>query len=202
MIKAVFFDFDGVLTLEARGSFALSQYLETKLNIDFRVILTALNRRHEEMLTGKLDYDDELNIISQEIGATVTSELLYQGMVAVTPNQAMFNLVSDLRARSVIVGIITNQSKIRIKKVRNEFMLDSKFDRIISSGDVGHTKKDIEIFQLAVDRLDVAPDEILFIENTESNLEIPKQLGWRTYFHDDAENDMDALQEFLKSFES
>ncbi len=199
MIKAVFFDFDGVLTLESSGSYTVAKFLEAKIGIDHDKIKNTLIRRHREILTGALDYEQELDTINHELGSTITRDLLLQAMVALTPNKAMLNVAKSLREKGVFIGIITDQSAVRIKMIRQKFILDEKFNRIIASGDVGHTKKDIEIFQLAVDGLEVASDEILFIEHTESNLEIPKLLGWQTYFHDDAKNDMNRLRDFLKS---
>lgn len=176
--------------------YAIAKFLEEKIGIHYDIIINILTKKHREILTGAFDYEQELDAINSQLGSMISRELLLQAMVAITPNQAMLDLAKNLREKDVFIGIITDQSAARIKRIRQKFMLDKKFDRIISSGDVGFTKKNVEIFNTATKHLDLAPSEILFIENTESNLEIPKQLGWQTYFHDDAKNDMASLRNF------
>ncbi len=80
-----------------------------------------------------------------------------------------------------------------------EYQLDQLFERVIVSGSVQQTKRgNGKIFELAAENLDIASNEILFIENTEASLEIPKQMGWQTYYHNDKKNDVSALTDYFR----
>ena len=51
------------------------------------------------------------------------------------------------------------------------------FDVVVCSGDVGLVKPDPAIFQLTLDRLGVAPDEAIFIDDSPGHVAAARALG-------------------------
>ncbi len=58
-----------------------------------------------------------------------------------------------------------------------DYVNDSMFDDLIFSAEVGLAKPDRRIFDLALDRLGVNPDETIFIDDGLANVEAAKSIG-------------------------
>ncbi|NRD79911.1 HAD family hydrolase [Bacillus sp. BRMEA1] len=88
-----------------------------------------------------------------------------------TINQNTINLVNTIKMK-VKVAIITNGSTKRQKaKIRNT-NLNSCFDIVIISEEVGFSKPDKRIFELALNKLNVQPEDALFVGD-----DIEKDIG-------------------------
>jgi len=57
--------------------------------------------------------------------------------------------------------------------VFNKYKLNEKFDSLTLSADVGSLKDSKEIFEDALNKLNINSEEAIFIDNTEKNLIIP-----------------------------
>ncbi|MGV3465185.1 MAG: HAD family hydrolase [Heyndrickxia sp.] len=88
-----------------------------------------------------------------------------------TTNQNTINIVNTIKMQ-VKVAIVTNGSIQRQKaKIINK-NLNSCFDIIIISEEVGFSKPDQRIFELALNKLNVQPEETLFVGD-----DIEKDIG-------------------------
>lgn len=77
-------------------------------------------------------------------------------------NQHTLTILNTIK-QHVKVGIITNGSTQRQKAKILNSGLNSYFDTIIISEEVGMTKPDKRIFELALDELNVQPEDVLFV---------------------------------------
>lgn len=59
-----------------------------------------------------------------------------------------------------------------------------KWEVIIDSSVVGFKKPMPEIYEIAANKVNVPPNEILFIDNVQKNLDGAKLAGWQTYRYD------------------
>ncbi|WP_339217870.1 HAD-IA family hydrolase [Ornithinibacillus sp. FSL M8-0202] len=83
-------------------------------------------------------------------------------------NQSTINILNSIKEQ-VKVAIITNGSTQRQKAKIINTNLNSYFDTIIISEEVGLSKPDKRIFELALNRLNVRPESALFVGD---NLEL------------------------------
>jgi putative hydrolase of the HAD superfamily len=77
-------------------------------------------------------------------------------------NQHTINIVNTIK-QHVKVAIITNGSTQRQKAKIMNTRLESCFDTIIISEEVGFSKPDKRIFELALHKLNVQPEDALFV---------------------------------------
>lgn len=77
-------------------------------------------------------------------------------------DQNTINIVNTIK-RDVKVAIITNGSTQRQKAKISNTNLNSCFDMIIISEEVGFSKPDKLIFELALNKLNVQPEDALFV---------------------------------------
>ena len=67
------------------------------------------------------------------------------------------------------------------------------FDRLVFSWHLGTTKPDPTSFPAAADVLDVDPREIVFVDDSEANVDAARVAGWRAHRYTDALNLAAAL---------
>ena len=78
------------------------------------------------------------------------------------------------------LAIISNDSSRWSKYLREKFDLNQYFDMISISGDLKIQKPDERIFRLTIEKLAVKPEECLYIDDREGNLEAAGKLGMKT----------------------
>jgi FMN phosphatase YigB (HAD superfamily) len=66
---------------------------------------------------------------------------------------------------------------------------DVPYHAVIDSSEVGMVKPDEAIFRLATEKADVAPAEILLIDDTHANLRAAEHAGWHALLFDDYRSD-------------
>lgn len=72
------------------------------------------------------------------------------------------------------------------------------FDVVVISAQVHCWKTDERIFEEALKRSGLEPQECVFIDNSAQNLEVPGKMGLRTVYFDDEKRDLAELREILK----
>jgi len=89
------------------------------------------------------------------------------------------------------IGIVSNGQRVFSEQEVRILGLYERFDFIVFSSDLGFRKPDPRIYATALDRMDLAPQEVLFIgDNCENDVLAPQKLGmqalhvkeaWRRY---------------------
>jgi putative hydrolase of the HAD superfamily len=201
MIKTVFFDFDGVLTLDPSGQHTTCKYLSDHTGIPIDKLLEANKLRIGPRNLGTDSYADRWDEFCGHAGKNVDFGLLREAFLSTAKNETMFALVKDLKAHGYKTGIITDNNLERWDLLEKEWKLTELFDSIIVSSKVHLDKftNGTKIFEKAAESLDINPDETIFIDNGEKNVEMASSLGMHGYYYDEKENDIEALISFLKS---
>lgn len=199
-IKAILFDFDGVLTTDKTGSLTTTRYLSARTGIELSRVQSVFRRFNGDLTLGKTTHEQIWGEICRALGQEIGFDLLREAFESTPLNKRMFDLARTLRSRHR-VGIVTDNKKDRIDVLKKMHDLPSLFDPIVVSAEVGSGKDDPRIFQKALDRLGVQPGECVFIDNDRDNLVAPGALGIHTVFFDDEKQDFDALLAELAKME-
>ena len=199
MIKAVFFDYDGVLTTDKTGSLTTTRHLSKATGIELSVVKATFNRYNRDLTLGKTTHIQVWHDICSALGQKLDIRLLFEAFESTRMNEGMLSLARELK-RKHLVGIITDNKKDRIDHLKRYQQLESVFSPIVISAEVGFDKKSDEIFLHALQLAKVSAEEAVFIDNSKDNLVAPNALGIKTVFHDDEKNDIEALAKTLQSF--
>lgn len=62
--------------------------------------------------------------------------------------------------------------------------VEETFDFHLKSYEEGLRKPEPEFYELALEKVDSAPEEVLFIDDQEKNLEYPEELGMKTFLYE------------------
>lgn len=189
-VKAVLTDFGGVLTtsvIEAFGAYSRSvsgdPALVLRLLRDDQEAAAAL-ADHE---CGRLPQADFEARIAERLALHGVS-VPPSGMVdavqgAMRPDEPMLAALTGLRARGVPVALVTNSLG---DDCYRGYDLAALADVVVVSSEVGVRKPSRRIYQIACDRLGVAPEECVLVDDLAHNLAGAARLGIRGLHHVDS----------------
>lgn len=198
MIKAVFFDYDGVLTTDKTGSLTTTRYLSRVTGVELPVVKAAFSPFNIALTLGRTTHAQIWPELCRSMGKELSINMLYEAFESTPMNLEMFCLARRLK-KSYSVGIITDNKKDRIDHLRQRQGLASIFNPIIVSAEIGADKSGMEIFRHALSLAGVHAEEAVFVDNSRDNLAAPNAMGIKTVFHDDEKNDIEVLSRCLRS---
>lgn len=158
-IKAVIFDCFGVICVGAR-SYAVSKCPESL-------------RPQMEELFDQADYGflsaGEFIVQAAELIGIAPEELQSMLDHQYARDEDMLTLLPQLR-RNKKVALLTNANNAIIRRLFSAEELDTLFDEVIISSEVGMVKPSRELFELAATRLDCLPEECVMIDDVDTNI--------------------------------
>jgi putative hydrolase of the HAD superfamily len=192
-IKAVFFDFDGVLTTDKSGSLTTIRSISRQTSIPEAALWEAFAPFNHDLLVGRKTHASVWPHVCNALGEAVPLDVLEVAFLDTPMNRPMLDLAREFHERYRI-GIITDNKSDRMDCLCARHRLRPMFDPVLVSAAIGSGKDQPEIFRYALDLLGLAPEETVFIDNSEKNLVAPSSLGMGTIFYDDEKNDVAGLR--------
>jgi putative hydrolase of the HAD superfamily len=196
-IKAVLFDFDGVLTTDKTGSLTTTRYLSKRTGVELSRVQSVFRRFNNDLTLGRTTHEQIWESICSGLGKRMNIELLKEAFESTPLNARMLELARRLQSRYA-VGIVTDNKQDRIDHLKKVYDLPSLFDPIAVSAEIGVGKDNPKIFLDALRRLGADPHECIFIDNSQENLIAPSAIGIKTIYFDDEKQDFNALFAALK----
>ena len=95
-------------------------------------------------------------------------------------HQENVNLALKLKQKGYPIYLLSNFPGDQFEKYRLQNSFLDEFDDRIISGDVGLAKPDIKIYQLAIKKFNLNPEESLFIDDKIENTRGAEQVGIKT----------------------
>jgi epoxide hydrolase-like predicted phosphatase len=83
----------------------------------------------------------------------------------------------ELKARGLRIGLLTNNVKEFGDNWRAMFPIDELCEDVVDSSHVGMRKPDREIYALTCERLGVAPEETVFVDDNADNIAAAREFG-------------------------
>lgn len=200
-IDAVLFDYGGVLTLPVRDSIAAWQEADAIDPRSFSRILKAWLSRDaadgtpiHRLETGELSPAEFDTLLAAELTTVDGRPLNPQGLLqrifaGMQVDPDMFALIDALRAAGIAVGLLSNSWGNTYPRER----IDALLDPVVISGEVGLRKPHAAIFELALDRLDLPAERVLFIDDAEPNILGARAVGLQGLLHTDASTTRAAI---------
>ena len=185
-VKALFLDIGGVM-LSNGWETAYRQRAADHFGLDFHR-MEALHHPIAAVLeTGHITLDEYLDLVVFEQERSFTKEDFIAFMLSMSvPYPAVIDLFRGLKERyGLKVFVVSNESRELNAYRIQQFGLDQWIDCFVSSCYVGYQKPDPNIFRLALDLVQVPPEETLFIDNTELHIRAAARQGIPGVVHRD-----------------
>ena len=109
---------------------------------------------------------------------------------------AVWDVAAEFRARGNRTAVLSNGVPEIIARVRKERRLETWFDIVIVSCEVGLCKPQPGIYRLCLERLEVPAASALFVDDRRENLEGAEAVGLRT-LHFTGDESVPALRRVL-----
>ena len=192
MIKAVFWDFGGVITSSPFDSFNI---FEESQNLPKDIIRTINSTNPDNNAWAKLErseidqeeFDSLFEFESQEFGFSIRGK----EVLTLLKGQIRPEMVKALRKikNKLVQGCLTNniqsndnqeiqKENTSISRAHQEVM--GLFDFVFESSKENVRKPDPRFYELACDRGKVKPSEVVFLDDLGINLKPARELGMQT----------------------
>ena len=112
-----------------------------------------------------------------------------------TVNQELLAWFPILQNQGFKIGILSNVSAGAKKELEKKGMY-AMVDAIVISGEIGFQKPDKEAFEVLFERLEVLPQETIFIDDSRTNLENAAAIGYHPILFKNNDQLKSSLQKF------
>lgn len=167
MISWVLFDADGVLQRSPDG---WRQTLDGLLGDDPEPTLRELfTREQQESLTGG-DFRGLVIDVLRRRGLDADPDRVLDCWRLLIVDTGMIERVRRLQQLGLRCALATNQQNVRVQHMRGMPEYAGVFDAEFYSSELGLAKPDPAFFSAIVKELDVAPDQVLFVDDVAANV--------------------------------
>jgi epoxide hydrolase-like predicted phosphatase len=196
-VKGLLIDFGGVLTTNVFASFKAFCRAE---GLPEDSVKNMFRERGEglallrQLETGELTADEFSQRFAPLLGVSPDNlvERLFGG---VGPDEPMVDAVRLARAAGIRTGLISNSWGNGL--AYDAALLEELFDAVVISGEVGLHKPQPEIFLLGAERIGVAPEECVFVDDLRENCEGAEAVGMTAILHRGSAGTLPQLGELL-----
>jgi putative hydrolase of the HAD superfamily len=197
-VRGLLVDFGGVLTTNVFDSFkefCRSEGLPPDTvkrtfqeNPEALAELRALER-------GDLTVEEFEPRFAPHLGLTRHAGIVERLFAGVGPDERMIGAVRRAHDAGIKTGLISNSWGNGL--AYDPAMLEALFDAVVISGDVGLHKPQPEIFLLGAERIGVAPEDCVFVDDLRENCEGAEAVGMKAILHRGHEGTLPQLQKLL-----
>lgn len=172
------FDVDGVLV----QAFVWARMLEEEHGLDQARTAPFFTGPFKKCVIGKSRLKEELLPFLEQWGwPTTVDDFVHRWFVADSSvNTHALEVVDDLRHNGLPCYVASTQEAERVAYLRNEMGLAERFDGFFFSCDMGVQKPDRKFFDLATHAIGVEPDQIVFLDDHQPNIDGAREAGWRS----------------------
>ncbi|MEN8252618.1 MAG: HAD-IA family hydrolase, partial [Patescibacteria group bacterium] len=176
MIKAILFDIGGILYVGKREDFY--NKLQDFLGIKDNSFAELFEKNFDELLLGNKSFFslvDELNVeVSKKEFETKARQAWLETFIV---KKEMVELIENLK-ENYTVCCLSNASDLDVI-MDTETGIDMLFDIYVNSCETHSKKPEQQIFEIALEKLNVKADECIFIDDREKYLLTPEKMKFK-----------------------
>lgn len=179
-LRAVIFDYGMVLTGQPNAEAHDALLRITGLPVDrFEDLYWADRHAYDEgKLTGVAFWQKLLNDAALDLGTEAVHELnRWDARMWTTQNPVMLQWQLQLKQHGLLTAILSNMGDSVLENMKREFDWLSRFDVLVWSYQLRMAKPDPAIYLHTLQQLGIRPDEALFIDDKQINVEAARNLG-------------------------
>ena len=179
-ISFVYLDINGCLVRFFHAAFSRLSH-ETGVPSD--VIETAFWHYNDAVCRGEMSMHEFNGLLAKRLGIAQLNWADYY-MDAIEPIEEMHQLVA-WASQHYRIGLLSNIMPGLINQmISNGKLPNVRYDSIVDSSVVGAIKPEEAIYQIAQGETDVPPAQVLFVDDSRTNLMAAERLGWKVMWFD------------------
>ncbi len=197
MIKVVAFDFGGVMGSESDDFENTFKKISELSGLTTERLHSIFDNHWPKLKIGKEStknfWKDVLRESSKHIAGN-DLEKEYESNIFI--DKEMLKIVDEVKKKNYRIVLLPNETKEWIDYKIKRFQLNMIFDKIYCSAYLAIGKPNKEIFEYVLKDLMIKPEELLFIDNQENNIEVARSLGINSILYT---NSQKAKGEIMRS---
>ena len=179
-IHAVLFDFGGVIAAEGfqQGLYAIAG----KFGLDPKRFFQLANEAVYDSgyVTGAGTEKDYWDVVREHSSIVASDEELRREILSrFIPRDWMLETVDGIRQKGILTAILSDQSDW-LDKLDTDHDIFRHFDAVFNSFHLGKTKRDSTTFKDVLKKLNTGGQETLFIDDSEMNIVVAREIGLDT----------------------
>lgn len=178
MIKAVLFDYGGVISSGGHGV-EITDRIARNLEVSSERALELLDIGWTLYANGKISEADFWAMLEEAYGQKIPAAKrnIWNDWQAMQPKPEMLDFVRTLKKQGLTVGLLSNVIPFTMEQIRSHGVYD-EFDFAVLSAEVGVGKPDEPMYRLALEKMpNVQPEDIIFVDDQKRFLEPAEKLG-------------------------
>jgi putative hydrolase of the HAD superfamily len=176
-VRAVLWDADGVLQhLPAGWEASMRPVVEGHLT-DLEGFLAEAFEAERPALRGEASWLEILPELLDRWGVPQLYDDALRVWLSIVPQDDVRALVTALRAEGLACFLATSQTEHRGRYMAENLGYDTLLDGAFWSYDLGVAKPDPAYFTTVLERLDLEPHEVLFVDDSATNVESARAVG-------------------------
>ena len=180
-IKIVFSDVNGVLVRFYQRAFVS---IATETDAKPEIIETTFWHYNEATNKGEMSLEDFNKAMARRLGAKKIDWTKHY-FAAIEPIVEMRDCLESI-AKDYKVGLLTNSNPGYIERmIKDKLLPDLPYSAVVDSSVIGAVKPDPKVFESAEKASGHHGSEILFIDDSRTNLTAAEKFGWRVMWFDD-----------------
>ena len=193
-INTIFFDWGGVIADDPGDDFLLSLLKELGASEEqAQEIYDTYIRR---FMRGEMSEEEYWNELRRKYGLSIDDSISdeFKKWHGLDKNDRILALVDQARAKGLQTAILSNV----IEPTYNVLLKAgyyNHFDEVIASCKVGFAKPQMQIYQIALDRLHTTAKRSVFIDDKQKNLDPAQDMGFHTIL---AQNPEQIIRDLAK----
>ena len=194
--EAIFFDWGGVIGKDPDDNFLGNLLLS----------IGATEQQKEEILDtykisfmrGKISEKEYWDALRKKYGLSIHDSISdeFKKWKGLEANQEILDLIGHARKEKIKVAVFSNVIEPTYEAIKNAGYYDL-FDDVIASCKVGYAKPDKEIYDIALERLDVPANKSVFIDDKQRNLDPAEKMGFTTMLVENQSQLIEDLREII-----
>lgn len=188
MVRAIIFDCFGVLTTDGWLPFKRQHFSGDK---SLEAEATAYNR---QMDAGLISYDDFAEAIARLAGVEIAdAKAAIEGNVT---DDELFDYIAKELKPHYKIGMLSNAGVNWLHELFSDTQC-ALFDAVALSYETGYVKPDARAYQTIAERLGVAPEDCVFIDDQERYCTAAKEQGMQAIWYqslDDCKRQLDQIR--------
>lgn len=179
MIKAVLFDIGGVLFTDPLRN--IVKYVSEQTGKNPAMVRNAMRAKWGMYKEARIDAGGFWQAGLDKIGAKMDiEELNEKACNMIKEIDSMLLFAKKLKENRYKLGIISNNTKEWFEYEKSKFRIDEIFDAIVLSCDEQVSKPNERLYRICAEKLNLEPEECVYVDDKESNLEPAEKLGMKT----------------------
>ncbi|MEO8969498.1 MAG: HAD family phosphatase [Solirubrobacteraceae bacterium] len=205
---AVITDFGGVLTSPLAGAFSAFEAHSGVPLVELGRAMAAEGVRRGvnplfELETGRLTEAEFLADLSGQLSRQLRRDVSLDGFgeryfADLEPNARVIEYMRELSARGYRLAICTNNVREWEPRWRAMLPVDEIFDVVVDSAFVGVRKPEPLIYELTLQRLGVAPQDAIFLDDIEINCDAARALGMTAVWFRSSQQAIEEIESVLQ----